>query len=519
MNNEPRSNKVVRHVFLSSLSNYISKVINLAAWFILTPFILNRLGDGLYGLWILVGSVAAYGFLLDFGIAGAVTKYTAEYCARGENETAHRLIATALWLYTALGLLVILLSAAVAPLFPLIFNIAPEQQNTAVWLVFLAGVGVGITIPCATTTAVLRGLQRFDLLNLIGVTATLLSAGATIVVLLAGGGVIGLVLVGIGVTLLTQIPAIWLIYLIAPELRFGWRGASRSLFRTVAAYSSSIFVMNLGGHLESRTDEIVIGGFLPVSAVTPYSLARKLSTLPQTLTEQFLTILLPMASEIHAKDDSARLHSLYIISTRLTLAIFLPVGLVLVILARPILTAWVGTAYADYAYLVTILVSASLIDTSQWPAGFLLQGMARHHPLAAITIGSGIANLILSIFLVNRLGLMGVALGTLIPTTVVCIGFVAPYAMRVIGVSTQEMVARVLLPALLPAVPVTFILIALREIVRPSSLISLLLLAAAGSSLYLAGYLSMSANQFERELVRQNIATMIHRARVHFRQV
>jgi hypothetical protein len=91
--------------------------------------------------------------------------------------------------------------------------------------------------------------------------------------------------------------------------------------------------------------------------------------------------------------------------------------------------------------------------------------------------------------------------------------------MRVIGVSTQEMVARVLLPALLPAVPVTFILIALREIVRPSSLISLLLLAAAGSSLYLAGYLSMSANQFERELVRQNIATMIHRARVHFRQV
>lgn len=509
----------VRHVFINSLSNYIGRVVNMGAWIVLTPFILSQLGDQKYGLWVLVGSVVSYGFLLDFGIAGAVTKYTAEFRAKRESDEAHSLIATVLWLYTGLGLFIILVSLIIAPLFPIIFNIPEADRDMAIWLVMLSGISVGITIPCTTTTAVLRGLQRFDLINLIGLAATFLTAGGTVAVLLLDGGAIGLVLVGMGVTLISQIPGIWFIYRIAPELRFGWRGAKRSLLKRVASYSTSIFIMNLGGHLESKTDEIVIGGFLPVSAVTPYNLARKLSTLPQTFTEQFLMLLLPMASEIHAKEDREKLRTLYIVSTRLTLAMFLPVGLMLIILAHPILSVWVGSAYAEYAYLIAILVIASLIDTSQWPAGFVLQGMARHQPLAAMTIGSGISNLILSIILVNYYGLMGVALGTLIPSTIVCIGFVAPYAMRVIGVSLQEMVTKVIWPTILPAIPMSIAIFALRQIIEPVSLISLLLVAGIGVLPYPIGYLLMSANEYERNLFRNNLWKFIRRVKLNLKQV
>jgi O-antigen/teichoic acid export membrane protein len=504
---------VVRHVFLNSLSNYVGKFINLGMWFVLTPFILNQLGDTMYGLWVLVGSVAAYGFLLDFGIAGAITKYTAEYLAKEASDEARSLVATALWLYAGLGLLMIALSFIIAPIFPALFNVAEAERETAIWLVILAGIGVGVTIPSTTTTAVLRGLQRFDLINLIGVSATLLSAAATVIVLLLGGGAIGLVLVGIVTTLLTQIPAVWLIYRIAPELRFGFRGASRALLKTVASYSSSIFVMNLGGYLESKTDEIVIGGFLPISAVTPYNLARRLSSLPQTLAEQFLMLLLPMASEIHAKNDPAQLRCLYILSSRITLAIFLPIGLILIVLAEPILTVWVGAIYAEYAYLLIILVIASLIDTSQWPAGFVLQGIGKHHPLAIMTIASGIANLVLSIILVNYLGLLGVALGTLIPTTVVCIGLVAPYAMRVVGVNLWEMVAKVLWPTLLPAAPMIAAALLLRELLEPASIWGALLVAGLGVLPYPAAYLFMNANQFERTIFRNGLTKVAQWAR------
>ncbi len=74
----PAQNAVIgRRVLLSTISNYASKAFTLGIWFFLTPYLVHQLGDSAYGLFVLVGSVAAYGSLLDFGIAPAVTKYVA----------------------------------------------------------------------------------------------------------------------------------------------------------------------------------------------------------------------------------------------------------------------------------------------------------------------------------------------------------------------------------------------------------------------------------------------------------
>jgi O-antigen/teichoic acid export membrane protein len=502
MTDESRRNKVARHVLLNSASNYVGKIINLGVWFILTPFILAQLGASLYGLMALVGSVVAYGLLIDVGVNGAVTKYVAEYRARDQAEMAHTIIATALWANTGLGLLAILIGLLFAPLFARVFNVPTWQHQTATWLFALSGIGIAVTIPAQTVTAVLRGLQRFDLINLIGIIASLVTAVATVLVLRLGGGVIGLAVVGIVVILLVQLLSTWFVRRIAPELKFGWFHPSRPSLKTLVSYSWSLFLMNLGGYFESRSGELAIGGFLPISAVTPYNLARRLSAVPQSLTQQFLMLLLPMASETHAQEETEELRSLYIVGTRVTLAILLPITAGLVILAKPFLAAWVGVEYAAYSYLIIILAVASLIDTSTWPAGLILQGIARHSPLAAMTIASGIANFILSFLLVNRLGLLGVALGSLIPTTVVCLGLVTPYAMRVMGTSAREMSARVLWPTLCPVIPMTIILFALREVLHPTSVILILIVGAAGAAVYLGVYLLMGANEFERAALR-----------------
>ncbi len=52
-------------------------------------------------------------------------------------ELARSLVATALWLYTILGLLAMVLSLGLAPLFPRLFAVPPEQQSLANWLVLL----------------------------------------------------------------------------------------------------------------------------------------------------------------------------------------------------------------------------------------------------------------------------------------------------------------------------------------------------------------------------------------------
>ena len=507
---EAKAAVIRQRVLLGTVSNYAATLIMFGTWFWLTPFILHHLGATDYGLWIVVGSVVAYGSLLDLGIMGAVTKYLAEYLARGESDQAHELAATALCLYSLLGLLTVALSGVVAPVLPSLFNVSPDQRATASWLVLVMGVSVGVSIPCTIPLAILQGLQRYDLVSLADTMRTLASAAATVIVLLLGGGILGMAAVNVPVMLVMQVVPIWLITRITPGLRFGWQGASWQMARMIFSFSLPLSATGLARQLETKTDEVVIGAFLPINAVTPYALTRRLSEAAQALTEQFIHVLLPFASQLHAESDAVRLRLLYTAGTRLTLALFLMVGCPLIILAQPILTAWVGSEYASNAHLVVILTVAGLIATSQWPAVSILQGMARHRLVAVMSVGSALANLALSIALVHPFGTTGVALGTLLPTTAVSLGLMLPYAMRVLGVSAYESLVEIFLPALAPAVPMVIVLYVLRQVVEPASLLSLMAVVVPGMLLYMTGYLSIGAGALERQAYRRIAVSTLH---------
>ena len=145
--------------------------------------------------------MTGYGSVLEFGISSAVIKYVAEFRVRGEREQMHALVATSLSLYTAARAFWRSSSAwRVAALLPHIIHVPPGEEAKAVALVLLAGVGLGLSIPATIIVGVLRGLQRFDLLNLLYVINTLLSAAATIGCCCSGWGVLGIAAVAIPVT-------------------------------------------------------------------------------------------------------------------------------------------------------------------------------------------------------------------------------------------------------------------------------------------------------------------------------
>ena len=133
--------------------------------------------------------------------------------------------------------------------------------------------------------------------------------------------------------------------------------------------------------------------------------------------------------------------------------------------------------------------------------------MLKHQVLAVSAICSGLANLALSITLLHPLGLTGVALGTLIPTTIECIGFVLPYATRAIGISFGEVRQQILLPTLIPALPMAILVYGLGDTMGPLSIASLLVVVGSGALIYLVGYFSFSVTKGERQTVHNFLIT------------
>jgi O-antigen/teichoic acid export membrane protein len=486
---------------INTVISFAGKFGGLVVSLFLIPFMVSRLGDADYGLWILVTSIVAYGSMADFGIAAALTKYVSEHNARGDIERCRETIASALRVYVLIGLVLMTAIIAMAPAVPGLFGLDAAQHQTSRWLTVVMGISIGLSIPFAASTAVLHGLHRFDVTALLGLSRSLLFALGVVATLATGGGLLHVAGAQITAMVLVQILAVWLIHRLKPEFRFGLRGGSRGAVKRIMDFSWPLFMVNLGGQMQSKTDEIIIGARLPVGLITPYSFAMLLSRVPQVLAEQFVGFFLPIASELDARNERERLCELLLLGTRSILTVFLPVGGTLAILGKPILAAWVGDAYTGYSVLVWVLCGALMLDTMQWPAAMVMQGMSRHRIFGIVAIGTGLANILLSLALIPFLGLLGVALGTLVTAAIETTFVVLPYACRKLGIRPGRFFTVVLLPVVVPTLAMVLMLLTLRAATGSGGIVTLGALSGASILVYGAVFLLLPQSGPERKIL------------------
>src|SRR5207253_6832931 len=94
---------IARRVAVGTATNVAGQALVVLSALALAPIIVHAVGATDYGVWVLIGSIASFGFLFELGISAALVKYVAEHAARGEVEEAARMVGVATWLYAVLG--------------------------------------------------------------------------------------------------------------------------------------------------------------------------------------------------------------------------------------------------------------------------------------------------------------------------------------------------------------------------------------------------------------------------------
>jgi O-antigen/teichoic acid export membrane protein len=490
-----------QRILRAAIGSVVVRAVSLCINVFLTPFTVHALGDTQYGLFVLISSFATQGALLDLGISPAVVKYVAETKATGDYERGRSTIATALSLYCALGIAVLFIAAAIAPIFPNLFHVPPSFRESAIIAVLLMGAQLAISIPTTLPEAILLGSHRYVPFQALMMLATLLAAASTVAVLLAGGGIVALFGFTVLTALIPQALGVWLAKRLEPEFTLGWRSARRGLVKQLLSYSLLTFIIQAAYNIQTQIDEIVIGVFLPVSSVGAYYVARRVSAVPQMISQPILSAFLPLASQLNARKDADGLRELYLVGTRAILAVCIPLLIVVIMLAGPLLTLWVGGSYAANAPVVVILALASVLEVGYWPGRIILQGVGQQQHLAKASVFVAVANLGLSILLVRYYGVAGVALGTLIPAIFVNLGYIWPYTMRSVRISGADLLRQALVPVLVPALPMTALLYAIIQMTRFSGFAFVVMATAASVTIYAAVYLIFFANVQEREWI------------------
>ena len=415
-------------------SSWFGLGVNILVGIFLSPFILHRLGDTAYGIWILIFSVTGYYGLFDLGIRSSVVRYVSTYTATNDQEGLAKLINTSLATYATIGAVAMVVTLSCSVFVDRIFRIPEDFLPTARLLFLMVGTAVALGFPTGVFGGILEGLQRFYFVNLTNVIATLLRAALIVFVLHRGYGLLTVALITVVLPLISSMARAVIALRVLP-IRFGWRYVDRTAFREIANYSAVSFILMIGYKLRYKTDEIVIGTFLSVTAITYFSIGDRLLDYAAELVGSLAQIFVPMAGQSHAKGDTNRLRTIWIAGNRACALIIFPITALLIILGKSVITAWVGAKYVAQSYPVLVVLAVPMMFTlAQGASTRILYGMAKHRPLAMVTLMESVANLILSIVLIRPFGIVGDAFGTAIPLMLTSILFMPRHMCRLMGV-------------------------------------------------------------------------------------
>ncbi|MCF6290866.1 MAG: flippase [Desulfobacterales bacterium] len=440
-------NRFVKNV----VSNYLGFAVNAVVTLLLTPFLIRSLGTATFGAWILLNTILAYFRLLELGIMPAVIRYVSLYKARGEKKEIESIIGSAvlfLFLVSIITIPVIYLAAEFGPRF---FNLADADQALFVKAIWLIGLAAVLSYFARLFFAVFEGYQRFDLLNICSASGTLLMAGLTVVFVIKGYGLLALILIltgQIAYELLFKVVVIRVLF----QVRITPFAADRRNISRLRGFSFYAFLTDVALNISHKIDTLVIGIFMPVSAITFYEISTKLSGFLEKLTDPLVDTFFPLASELHTADQAESLRKLLLEGTKISLLLVTPGLIIFSWYGADIIRWWVGEDYVGQSlpilYVFLGVIALSVLDST---ASRILLGTGRIKFAAAISLVAAVSNLTLSLILVKKYGLIGVALGTLIPAAVCNLFISLPYTCSITGTPILAFYLKIFLPVGLTA--------------------------------------------------------------------
>jgi O-antigen/teichoic acid export membrane protein len=428
----------------SILSNWVCLLVVGVMSFLITPFMVHRLGDFQFGIYTLAFSSVGYFDLLAQGIRSTLQRFVGRLHDTRDRDELNSVFSTALALTLIVGALIILLFFSLATILPAFFKLNAMQQRLFASLVILLGLNLGFGVPAALLGSYLCGLERFDLYNLLSIVRQGTRTFLILIVLLRGRGVLAVADCVLASTLMLVPLNWWMIRQIDPKLKFARKLIQLRTAGKLARFSFWTLLNNAGELLRDSTDSIVIGRVLNTALITPFTVASRLVGYFRPIITGMISPSLPRFSQLDGLGRQEAIRKLFLFITRLSALLSLAFGSMLVLHGRSLLLLWVGPRYVSSYPILVLLTVGAISSTSQLGALQFLIAKGRHRAYGIWTIGEGLANLVLSIIWARQYGIVGVALGTAVPLLVVKLSLQPWYVTRVLGISLGEYFAKAL---------------------------------------------------------------------------
>lgn len=464
-------------MFKSIGSTWLLNALQILALMKLAPYVVGTLGDSTNGLWVTVVSMTGVLSLFILGVPMASVRFITERVAAKDVAGTNRVVATCLGIALFLGLCAALIGLGLYAAFVSHYLRGPvghgfdEATLSSAKSAFLIVVGqVAIGFAMRLPYAIFDAHDDFVIRNWIMASELVLRFVTTIALLAWRAELSTLACVQFVSMVFEFAVMTFVIRRRYPGLRYDLRAFDRSLASKILGFSMFAMLLNVGTLLAFRADAMVIGAFLPAEEATYFDVGNKFFD-PLT---QFLisvgAVVMPMATRLKTTGELGELRDVFLKWSKICFSLVLLVGLYLVVLGPSFLGAWMGPQFVERSgpVLQVLMLSFFAYLPVRGVALPLLMGLGKPRFPALALLAMGVINLALSLALVGKLGILGVALGTAIPNVLFAAAVLVHAARELeVGVGRWLLytVAKPLVGAL---VPLAFLVAIARWVPAPS---------------------------------------------------
>jgi O-antigen/teichoic acid export membrane protein len=178
--------------------------------------------------------------------------------------------------------------------------------------------------------------------------------------------------------------------------------------KEVVAFSAAAFAIATVEFVLSQADKIVLGYYLSTTQVGIYAVAMALVGFVPVALQSVNQIFSPGIAELHANGNHSLLQRLYTTLTKWILALTIPLGLTIVILARPLMGIF-GPAFEAGAVVLIIGTIGQLVNCAVGSVGYLLLMSGHQNQMVKIQTINAVLMITMSVILVPRFGIRGAA--------------------------------------------------------------------------------------------------------------
>ncbi len=421
----------------------------------IAPLLLRLAGQETLGAYAIVGQLAGYLALSDFGFSVTLSRYVAQADSRPDRVAAvGELITAARLVQTVAGGIYCVAALTLAANLDRIIRLSKHIASDASLAVVILGCWALIRGPWAHSNIALIATQRIAASNFIAMVANGMRAVLSVLALLEGFGLVGLIAANVVAEAAQTWLATWQVHRRTGIAAGPMRLPDFAIVRELLQFGAKVMVLTIASRLVLQTDNLVVGYLFGATATSIYYSTQMPGLVLLYLIIHIMNSAGPGINGVFASGSLEVRRRTLVRLTKYALLLAIPAVVGVGLVNRGIVSVWVGEGQYAGPWMSLCLVLFVLSVSLGGVYNLFIFASGRIGGLAIVATCEGIANLTLSFVLGSWLGLWGVMLASLlanIPTTVYMVSRVLVECDISLSAYLMATVRPVVIPAILTA--------------------------------------------------------------------